>query len=454
MPQQPIFPFRRVSVDHMVRGVTRVWWDLDRMFREPGPYAFQLQYGYTGANNAVDWRNVGPPIINGYFALTTEAMERLVTEQITLNDTEVGIGIETADVPEEIQTAHDPNWREGGYDLLTHYRVTLTTPVGTYVSQPANCHGELTERDWLLAREIIRKEELRHRLVSVPGYLIKRYRYGKPCPRCRDELTQEVTDHNCPICNGTGFEVGYHPPVPLMCWDLSPELIQENVDAQLKGTTRENAYVSARVIGFPTLNKKDIWVNGTNDERWVVDTVQVVAAMRGVPLVYNIKLGLLPFNNTVYTIEVGGEPADRDPRPVLPVEGCGNIIVDHNYGGADALTYVDASGKGIAGAYVYIFRQADMTAAAPAFPNRLLAAAATTTVANGRWALPLRLKPGNYSILYEKLGAYGPDVLPLTAAVPENIAPFSMAPALRRTKKEPTVINAKPPTSTDDFWAV
>lgn len=409
MPQQPIFPFRRVSVDHMVRGVTRVWWDLDRLFREPRPYTFQLQYGYTGSNDAVDWRNVGTPVVNGY-------------------------------------VAYDPNWREGGYELLTHYRVTLTTGAATYVSQPANCAGELTERDWLLAREIIRKEQLRHRLVSVPGYLIKRYRYGKPCPRCRDELTQETTDNNCPICNGTGFEIGYHPPIALQCWDLSPELIQENVDATLKGTTRDNAYAQARVIGFPALSKEDIWVNGTNDERWVVDTVQVAAAIRGVPLVYNIKMGLLAFNNTVYALEVGGEPATRDPRPIVPVEGCGNVIVNHNYGGPDQLAYVDANGDGVAGAHVYIFKQSDVIAAQPSLPARTLAVAQTNTLANGRWGTPLRLKPGAYGVLYEKLGMYGPDLYPLTVTAPAAL-PIT----------ENTTQAAQPPSdkfNTDDFWNV
>jgi hypothetical protein len=373
MPQERIYPFRRVSVDHMVRGVTRVWWQLEPQFREPGPYVFQLQYGYTPSNDAVDWKNVGAPVTNGYFAL-------------------------------------DPGWREGGTELLTHYRVTLTTPEEIYVSQPANCFGELTERDWLLAREIIRKEQLRHRLVSVPGYLLKQYRYGKPCKRCRDELTSEITDNNCSLCNGTGFEVGYHPALPLQCWDLSPETIQERVDNQLKGSTRENAYIKARVIGFPALNKKDIWVNGSTDERWLVEVIQIVAAIRNVPLVCEVQMGLMPFNNSIYAIEVGGEPARRDPRPTQGFEGCGNIVIDHNYTGSDALAYVDATGYAVLGATVYVFNKSDCDAAYPSLPDRSLAVAQTTTLANGRWAIALNLFAGDYGVLYEKIGEYGPDM--------------------------------------------
>jgi hypothetical protein len=381
MPQPRIFPFRRVSVDHMVRGVTRVWWQLEPTFREPGPYTFQLQYGHTPLSDAVDWTNVGAPVVNGYFS-------------------------------------EDPGWREGGYDLLTHYRVTLTTTSGLYVSQPASCFGELTERDWLLSREIIRKEQLRHRLVSVPGYLIKPYRYGKPCPRCRDELTQEVTDNDCPVCNGTGFEVGYHPALPLQCWDLSPENIDERVDTELKGSTREGAYVTARVIGFPALNDRDIWVNGSSDERWRIDKIQVAAAIRNVPLIYNVTMGLLPFNNSVYGIEVGGEPANRDPRPVVAFEGCGDIVVDHNQGGADYLAYKDAAGNSVEGAAVYIFNKSDVDAAIPVLPARNLAVAQTTTTTNGRWASALYLYAGDYGVLFEKPGEYGPDLQLITVAVP------------------------------------
>lgn len=379
-----LFPFRRVSVDHMVRGTTRVWWQLDPRFNEPGPYTFQLQLGKTGLRDADDWRNVGDPVTDGYFA-------------------------------------YDPDWRASGYELLPHYRITLTTPSNLYVSNAANCFGELNERDWALSREIIRKELLRHKYVSASGYLLKRMRFGKPCDRCRDTLTQETTDSDCPLCNGVGFEIGYHPPLPMQCWDLSPQIIQEKIDSQLRGNTRDNSSVTARVIGFPALNKRDIWVNGSSDERWVIDAIQIVAAMRNVPLVYNVQLSLLPFTNRVYAIEVGGEPASR-PGPDTAFEGCGNIVVDHNYGGADKLAYVDAAHDPVVGATVYVFTKAAYDAAYPALPDRSLAVARTTTTANGRWTIALLLNAGDYALLYEKPGEYGPDfqfitVAPSTAGV-------------------------------------
>ena len=413
MPESRVFPFRRVSVDHMVRGTTRVWWQLEPTFNEPGPYVFQLQLGKTGLRDATDWVNIGVPVVNGYLA-------------------------------------YDPAWHESGYDLLSHYRLTLTTPTNTYVSQAASCFGELNEHDWLLAREVVRKEKVRHKLVSVPGYLIKPMRFGKPCPRCRDPLTQEVTDSDCPVCNGTSFEVGYHPPLEMQCWDLSPQTITEHVDTNMRGSTRENPYVSARVIGFPALNKNDIWVNGTSDERWLVESIQISAAIRNVPVIYQVQMGLMAFNNPVYAIEVGGEAAIRRVPP-LPIEGCGIFAVDHNYGGPDNLAYRDGTNCAIEGAYVYVFRQSDYVAAQPATPNVSLAVASTTTAANGRWTTALKLNPGDYALLFEKPGEYGPDIHFITVVAP---------PALRATPAEAPVkiskYSPKPekPGPKEDFWNV
>lgn len=412
MSQKRIFPFRRVSVDNMVRGVTRVWWQLEPLFNDPGPYIFQLQYGNTGLPDSSDWHNVGTPIVEGYMA-------------------------------------YDDAWRHSGSDLVTHYRVTLTTPKDIYVSQPVGCFGELQERDWLIARETIRREMLRHKYVSVSGVLLKPYRYGRPCLRCRDTLTQEVLDSNCPICSGTGFEVGYHPPAQLQCWDLSLQTIQEQQDNEVKGSTRDNAEVQARIIGWPAINRNDIWVNGKSDERWLVHTIQVAAAIRGVPLIYNIQMGLIPFNSPIYAIEIGGEPAGR-PGPSLPIIGCGTVVVDHNYGGADNLAYRDATGYPVVGAAVYVFTKTVFEAAHPDFPDRNNAVAGTTTRANGRWTDALRLDPGDYVLLFEKPGEYGPDHHHICIA-PEDSESSCAAPTMAfkaiKTGNDNTHENDK-----SDFW--
>ena len=374
MSLQKTYPFRRVSVDHILYGPTRVWWQLEPEFNDPGPYTFQLQVGGTGLQEADDWQSIGAPVVNGYSTI-------------------------------------DNKRHAAGTVINAHYRVTLTTSNGVYVSQNAPSTGELDERDWTLSREIIRKERLRHRQVSISGYLIKAFRYGPPCPRCRDPLTQESSDIDCPVCFGTGWENGYHPPLPLQCWDLSPQVIEENLDSNLRGTTRENALVTARVIGFPALNYRDIWVNGTSDERWTIRAVKVAAAVRGVPLVYEVQMELIPLSDVSYNIPLAS--AETGPPVSLPSAGNGCETVSYTHAGLD-LRYLTAAGTPISGARVYAFKKADYARGFPDHPPRQLAVAGTTTTTTGAWTYDLRLDPGAYVLLYEKANEFGPDTKAIT----------------------------------------
>lgn len=369
MSLQKSYPFRRVSVDHMLRGTTRVWWQLEPAFNDRGPYVFQLQTSDNGLPDARNWRAVGAPVTDTVYATDSEK-------------------------------------RDSGVLLVTHYRVTLTTADGSYVSAPASCWGELNEKDWVTSREIIRKELLRHSQVSSGGYLLKIMRYGFPCQRCREKLTQETADSDCPICYGTNYTGGYHPPMALRCWDLTPQVIKEDSDDKLRGSTREQAVATARVIGFPGINYRDIWVNDKSDERWRVDDVEIIAAIRGVPLVYKVTLGLIPFTNIAYKL-----PLDYGSvqYPTLPVPGTGCIIVTDTYGAED-LSYKTAENIPVSGAKVSAFAQKVFNDSIPQFPPRHLAAAITTTNAEGRWNTQMLLNPGAYVLLYEKENEYGPDV--------------------------------------------
>lgn len=378
MSLQKTYPFRRVSVDHMIYGTTRVWWQLEPEFNDPGPYVFQLQVGRTGLQEADDWRDLGAPIINGYHTF-------------------------------------DNKRHNVGTVWTAHYRVTLTTPRGSYVSAASPSTGELSEQDWLLSREIIRKEQLRNRKLAVGGFLIKAFRYGAPCPRCRDKLTQESADTDCPVCYGTALENGYHPALPLQCWDLSLQTIEEDSDPNLRGTTRENAIVTARVIGFPAINYRDIWVNGTSDERWTIRAVKSAAAVRGLPIIYEVQLELIPLSSVVYYIPLAS--AESGPPIALPSTGDGCQIVGPDYGGLD-LRYLTALNTPVVGARVYAFKKADADRGFPDYPPRRLAIAATTTNSTGSWTANLNLDPGKYVLLYEKLDEFGPDTKELTVVEP------------------------------------
>lgn len=415
MALQRAYPFRRISVDNLVEGETRVWWQIEPTFRELGPYTFQLQVGSTDLDEAVDWQNVGEPVVDAF-------------------------------------TATDPEKRLRGSVITTCYRVTLTTPHATYVSPAAQSFGELSDKDWLMAREILRKEKLRHSKVSINGYLIKALRYGKLCPRCLDPMTLEPTDNNCSVCLGTGFERGFHPAVPLQCWDLTPQIIDETQDIRLKGTSRENAYVMARVIGYPGLNNYDVWVNAQTNERWLIREIKVAAAIRGVPLIYEVRMGLIPFNNGIYDVSV-------EPETTIPWEpkiGSGCVTVDANWNqlAPNALKYADANGDYIADANVHVYTKALFSSVSPVYPKWADAVASAKTTADGNWTNVIKLDPGKYVLVYEKPDNYGPDTIEIT--VPDPCAQQSSSCALSSCSSSSGVLCPATPQRKkyNNFWEI
>lgn len=417
MSLQRMYPFRRVSVDNLVDGHTRIWWQIEPTFQEIGPYVFQLQVGSTDLDEAVDWQNVGEPIVDGFMAVDTVKRLR-------------------------------------GSVLAMAYRVTLTTPSGTYVSPAAQCSGELGDKDWLMAREILRKEKLRHGKVSINGYLIKALRYGRPCPRCLDQLTREPTDNNCAVCLGTGFERGFHPAVPLQCWDLTNQIVDETQDIQVKGTSRENAYVMARVIGYPALNNYDVWVNAQTNERWLLREIKVAAAIRGVPLIYEVRMGLVPFHNGIYKLSL-------DPlaiQPWSPKTGAGCVTIDSNWCDlpAGALKYADANGDYIADVNVNVYTKELFDSVSPVYPKWEDAIARTKTTADGNWLNSIKLNPGRYVIVYEKYNAYGPDTTTITVPDPcVIVAGSSCSSSSCSSCSEGSVCQATPQRKKfNDFWEI
>lgn len=414
MPFTENFPFRRLAVDHLILGGSRIWWQHHRNFNDPFPHVYQLQAGRTGLADATDWVDVGPPATNSYFL--TDDQRRLT-----------------------------------GKSLLTHYRVILTTPTHQYVSNPVHVFGELPEKDWLLCREIIRKESLSDKFTATDGILLKRLRYGIPCDTCRDFLTNDVSDSRCPECKGVGFKVGYHPPTPF-CLSFGPETIPEaRGGAEMPGETQYQE-MRCRCLAMPAVALEDIWVNARDDRRWAIDTIAYKAQWRGVPLVSELTLRLVPFTDVVYRIPVGGE-IDDNPMLSAPGAGSGSMPVTHDYGGEDALAYQDPAGCGIQGASILAFCKATWDGGLRA-PGH--AVASTTTGANGRWDFALQLDPGDYVLQYLKPGSFGPDTHELSVAgalsAPRLAAPLAMAAPLAVAAPEvgPPPRAAQPDHDLDD----
>ena len=63
-PSQCESVFDVVHVSYLIRGGTRVCWQLLPTFADPLPYTFQLQVGQSANPDADDWEDVGVSIEN------------------------------------------------------------------------------------------------------------------------------------------------------------------------------------------------------------------------------------------------------------------------------------------------------------------------------------------------------------------------------------------------------
>lgn len=275
MPNTPDNVFSRVSVDYAMRGGARISWELAHHFTAPEPYTYQLQVGSTGVNAATDWEDVGDPFTDAFFATDTEQ-------------------------------------RDFGKNLTAHYRIKLTDADNVvYLSQPAGGWGVLDHMGWCRVREMLRKLQLRNaKFTGTAGLLLKAKRHGDiPDPEdldvaVTDFMTGDIVQSRLDSTYGNRFTGGYYPPVPFFM-DLSPEQNKEETDDQLaRGTVNDMTVRRGLCSAYPQLYSGDVWVAKDSDQRFYVDTVQVVAQWRNVPVYVSAELKLAPTSDIIYSIPV------------------------------------------------------------------------------------------------------------------------------------------------------
>jgi len=103
--------------------------------------------------------------------------------------------------------------------------------------------------------------------------------------------------------------------------------------------------------------------------------------------------------------------AHGDDNWATTLIGEGSEIVDHDYGGTDALAYIVTGNQRVDEAVIHAFTKADYDA-----NNRTsqFVVGATSTDVNGRWVEPMRLDPEVYTLVFWKQGEFGPDTTEIT----------------------------------------
>jgi hypothetical protein len=190
--------------------------------------------------------------------------------------------------------------------IEAYYRVRLILPgepgCPVYKSQPVRANGMLSRKDWLVARDIVRREYLQQKYETTRGKLFVRKKFGRACPVCLDWDTKEITNSDCPVCYGTGIVGGYYPVVDYNI-TTQPGWNRRIVSGEPpRGTHSDITKPTNRSVLYPAIDTRDVWLRSDNGERYIIDSYTVIAQFKSVPLIVSPVLKLAPMTDIVYSI--------------------------------------------------------------------------------------------------------------------------------------------------------
>lgn len=271
--------FSRILIVVQPLGGSTITWGLKSGFQAKGPFHFFVDFGRSGTD---EWETLNQsPIVDGCMYYDTK----------------------------QRHWDHLADW---------YYRLRLVLPSvpdehgnpTVHKSQPQHASGIWAKRDWLIAREICRKEYLYQRKrvnVTASGYILKRRRWGTPCPVCLEFDTREVQNAHCEICYGTGFVKGYFPAIDFTVSYLNQWPRGFKRDPQI--SLRNDVSRIGRAVNYPYLDKHDIFVRKDSGERFVLWEIQNMAEVGQIPIVVFLELRLAPTTDILYTVPLFGGPS-------------------------------------------------------------------------------------------------------------------------------------------------
>lgn len=193
------------------------------------------------------------------------------------------------------------------FTLDIFYRVKLQDGDGNeYLSKNlAFTGGRYNRRDYVQAREIMRKELLRIRkYTGTHAFLLKRKIHGRQLtddptvdPITGVPLTDQTNGH------GSHFPAGYYDPI-LFSVSVEDDKRMRRMPAEGVGLM-DITHQSFRTIGFPIVETYDVIVEPTNDMRYLVkEKEEFYFPATDLILVQVLETQLIPNTDPVYKIAV------------------------------------------------------------------------------------------------------------------------------------------------------
>lgn len=265
----PHCPFSAFRISPNYLGGFLYSWEIAGGFNDPAPWVFSIQLAPSADG---PWETISPDLVN-------------------------------------VLAWHGPKGKflYGKSDIL-YFRGCLKTGKGTYFSAAIKPYGDLDRREYLLAREIIRRESLRARvLAGVECDLYIRSIFGPRCKFCIDPVTGDVRDSHCRKCFGTGRYPAYFGPHRIML-SFSPDTAHRKTNSN-DGTVEMRTF-EAMAVGNPVMKKGDVIIDVARDKRYVIGVASVVSEVRRIACLQRIGFEEAPLSDPIYRI--GQEESDDE----------------------------------------------------------------------------------------------------------------------------------------------
>lgn len=254
-------PIKRFTVAPDYSAGTRFFWDVSTALKDKGPWTFQVEMAEGPGG---PWKAISP----------------LLPQSCSWKD---------------------PVVRRAGKDAVLFYRLLLSTAAATYPSAVIEPYGDLGRREFLLARDIMRREYLHSKtLVGVELDLWMVSTWGPPCTVCRDAISDMITNADCPVCFGTGHAVPYNGPYRM--WGLFCPTKHVTEMAPDGTGLRQPMREEVRTIGALMAKKNDVIVSVDDDRHHYVDEVESIVELRTIPVVQSCTIREPALTDIVYRL--------------------------------------------------------------------------------------------------------------------------------------------------------
>jgi len=163
-------------------------------------------------------------------------------------------------------------------DYNRYFRVTD----GQTASTPRSYFADLPRREFLLVKEMQRKEVLALRTLSgSPLTVYQRTHIGKAC-ECKDPVTGDIRDPQCAVCNGTGKLDAYSKIEDRWGSFSAVKHSEENQqDADVTDTQKHQL----NMVSVPVQRHGDVVKDNGTGKYYEVSQVQQGTELRRVPVV-------------------------------------------------------------------------------------------------------------------------------------------------------------------------